>query len=195
MRDRLDHKGTLTLESGRLILRRYQLEDASDMYHNWACDFDVTRFLSWSPHENIDMTKEIIEIWMNQYQYDNIYNWGIQLKTSGTLIGGISVITLNEMHFSCEIGYCIGKQFWGNGFTTEALMTIIPFLFDCVGMNRISANHDTKNIASGRVMQKAGLFYEGTAHQAKRRGDEFYDLATYAITKDQRGPTHELSNC
>lgn len=187
MRDRLNHRGTLTLETKRLILRRYRLEDAFDMFHNWASDSDVTRFLSWSPHKNIETTKEIIEIWMNQYQYDNIYNWGIQLKATGALIGGISVVALNEMHFSCEIGYCIGKQFWGNGITTEAFLAIIPFLFDEVGMNRISANHDTQNKASGRVMQKTGLFYEGTARQAKRRGDEFYDLATYAITKDQRG--------
>lgn len=186
MRDRLSHRGTLTLETDRLILRRYRLEDASDMYHNWASDSDVTRFLSWAPHENIEITKEVIEIWINQYQYDNIYNWGIELKANGALIGGISVVSLSETDFSCEIGYCIGKQFWRNGITTEAFLAIIPFLFEHVGMNRISANHDTKNIASGRVMQKAGLVYEGTAHQAKRRGNEFYDLATYAITKDQR---------
>ncbi|OJV66497.1 MAG: GNAT family N-acetyltransferase [Clostridiales bacterium 38-18] len=186
MLDRLNHRGTLTIETERLILRRYKSDDAFDMFHNWASDSEVTRFLSWAPHDHIEITKEIIEIWMNQYQYDHVYNWGIQLKHEGTLIGGISVVALNETHFSCEIGYCIGKEYWGNGITTEAFSAIIPFLFDKVGMNRISANHDTQNIASGRVMQKTGLQYEGTARQARKRGSQFYDIAIYAITKDQR---------
>jgi len=181
----LSHKGTETINTERLLLRKFEKDDADDMFKNWANDKEVTRFLSWEPHNDADVTRKIVEQWVNDYEISNIYNWAIELKETEEVIGGISIVTLDEKHYSCEIGYCMSRLYWGKGITSEALKAVINFLFSEVGFNRIVAKHDTKNIGSGKVMIKGGMKYEGTLRQVKL-GDnnEFYDLAVYAILKD-----------
>ena len=83
-----------------------------------------------------------------------------------------------------EIGYCIGQKFWNKGITTEAMKAIIRFFFEEVGVNRIEARHDTKNPASGRVMIKSGLKFEGILRQAGKNNTGINDLAVYAILKE-----------
>lgn len=99
------------------------------------------------------------------------------------MIGSISAFKINEVIFSCEIGYCISSNYWNKGITTEALKAIINYLFKEVGFNRIVAMHDPDNPASGKVMIKSNMKYEGTSRDAGIRGDKFYDLAQYAILK------------
>lgn len=176
-------KGTQTINTDRLSLRKYQTGDAPDMFKNWANDSDVTKFLSWKPHNNIEATKEIIEQWVSKYE-NNVYNWAIKLKEIAEVIGGISIVRLDETCYSCEIGYCMSRKHWGMGIMSEALTAVIEYLFTEVGFNRIAAMHDTNNIASGKVMIKSGMKYEGTLRQAKIRDNKvFYDLALYSILK------------
>lgn len=69
-------KGTQIINTDRLLLRKYEADDAPDMFKNWANDSEVTKFLSWKPHNNVEDTKEIIEQWVNKYE-NSIYNWAI----------------------------------------------------------------------------------------------------------------------
>ena len=185
MSKHLVHKGTRIITTDRLTLRAFKQSDAGDMFKNWANDSEVTRFLTWPPHEHVDVTKEILSIWCGQYEYDNVYNWAIELNDEKEVIGGISVVATSENDLSCEIGYCISRNHWGKGIVTEAFKAVINFLFSEVGMNRIVARHDTNNPASGRVMQKSGLNFEGISYAVKSRGEDFYDLANYAIIKEE----------
>ncbi len=179
------HKGTETISANRIILRRFELYDAYAMFKNWANDCSVTKFLSWEPHDNVEVTKKIVEQWINEYNNNNIYNWAIELKEIGEVIGGISIVKLEEKYYSCEIGYCMSSMYWGKGIMSEALNTVINYLFSEVGFNRIEAKYDTKNVASGKVMAKSGMKYEGTLRQVKlRNNEEFYDLAVYSILKN-----------
>ena len=73
----MNHIGTKTLETERLILRRFKNEDASDLFNNWANDSNVTKFLTWPTHENLDISKYIIGLWLDEYSNDNVYNWCI----------------------------------------------------------------------------------------------------------------------
>lgn len=181
----LTHIGTQTINTDRLLLRRFEFADAYNMFKNWANDSEVTKFLTWKPHDNVEVTKEIIEQWVNEYENVNIYDWAIELKEIGEIIGGISIVKLDEKNYSCEIGYCMSRKYWGNGIMSESLKAVIDYLFSEVGFNRIVAKHDTNNIASGKVMVKSGMKYEGTLRQVKlRENKEFYDLASYAILKD-----------
>ena len=181
----LSHTGTEAINTDRLLLRKFKLNDAYDMYKNWASDSAVTKYLSWKHHSNVALTKEIINQWINEYNTQMVYNWAIELKEVKQVIGGISIVALNDKNYSCEIGYCISKMHWSNGITTEALKAVIDYLFSKVNFNRIVAKHDTNNIDSGKVMLKSGMKYEGTLRQAKLRDNkEFYDLAIYAILKD-----------
>ena len=181
----LNHKGTTKINTNRLELRKFKLDDVNDMFENWANDKVVTKFLPWKPHGNSDVTKEIISQWINEYENNNVYNWAIELKEIGEVIGSISIVKLEENHFSCEVGYCMSRNYWGKGIMSEALKEVIDYLFSEVGLNRIEARHDTNNRASGKVMSKSGMKYEGTLRQAKLRDyTEFYDLSIYAILKD-----------
>ena len=105
------------------------------------------------------------------------------MKEIGEPIGGIAAVKLNEEYKSCEIGYCIGSRYWNQGITTEALKAVIDFMINEVGINRVEALHDTNNCASGKVMAKAGMKFEGILREAKVRNGEFYSLAVYSALK------------
>ncbi len=180
----LTHKGTQEIKTERLLLRRFRAEDSSDMYTNWSCDKDVTRFLSWQPHDSELTTKALLKLWINEYSNTSFYNWAIELD--GELIGSISVVEQSDKNERCDVGYCLAKKFWNNGYMTEALRSVIDYLFIEVGYNRIQAEHDVNNPASGRAMVKSGMQYEGTLKQMYAHPDGgFRDVNIYSITKSE----------
>ncbi len=182
----MKHLGTIKLETDRLILRRFTLDDAVDMYRNWARDPEVTKFLTWKAYESPETADTILKIWDDNYAQPDFYQWAIELKQIGQPIGSISVVHLNDQVASAEIGYCIGKAWWQQGITAEALDRVIRFLFDEVGMNRIEAKHDVNNPNSGKVMQRCGMTFEGIHRQADWNNQGLCDVACYAILKSER---------
>ena len=180
----LTHKGTQTIETSRLVLRRAVLEDAKPMLRNWASDPEVTKYLTWPPHENIDVTRKVLSSWVAEYEKDDYYQWMIVLKEIGEPIGSISVVRQRQVIGEAEIGYCIGRLWWHRGIVTEALSAVIEYLFGEVGMNRIAAIHDPNNPHSGGVMRKCGMEYEGTARAADRNNQGICDAAHYAILRN-----------
>lgn len=87
------HAGTQTIETERLLLRPLTPEDAPMMYANWANDPDVTRWLRWEPHKNVDETRELLAAWALLYPNGDYYQWAIVEKTTGQVFGSISVFT------------------------------------------------------------------------------------------------------
>jgi len=176
----LHHQGTITMETIRLVLRKFRLEDAKDMYQNWASDPEVCRFLLWGPHKDVQTSRRRIVQWLNQYDMDNSYVWAIELKRNKMTIGTISVEFSNESNRSCEIGYCIGRAYWNRGIMTEALRAVMHYLFYDIGYLCIRAKHDILNPASGKVMQKAGMHFVGYEYQVgTRRDGTYFDCAVY----------------
>lgn len=182
----MQHKGTKTLETARLILRRAQLSDAQAMFDNWASDPEVTKYLTWPTHESVDISRQVLESWIGQYGSNEFYQWIITLKGEDQPIGSISVVSLDNRVEKAEIGYCIGSAWWHRGFTSEAMRAVIDYLFDEVGMNRIEARHDPRNPHSGGVMRKCGMQYEGTARAADRNNQGICDACHYAILASER---------
>lgn len=188
----LNHKGTNIIETERLILRRFVSEDAPVMFRNWAGDREVPKFLTWNVHRSVADTENVVNMWVAQYNDIKTYNWVIVLKELGEPIGSINVCRLYENIDGAEIGYCIGKPWWGKGIMTEAFSAVIPYLFE-VGFNRIDAAHAVKNPASGRVMQKCGLKYEGTFRQFFRStAGELLDISFYSILREEFIPHNAL---
>ncbi len=182
----LDHIGTQTIKTLRLTLRPFTPDDAEAMFHNWANDEDVCRYLTWQPHATVEVTKQLLTLWCAEYEQPNKYNWLIEYD--GTPIGNISAVLVSDKHEYACIGYCIGKPWWGLGLTTEAAKAVIGYLFDKVGVNRIEISHVTSNPASGKVAQKCGLSYEGTKRGFFRsKTGEFFDIAFYSILKNEWG--------
>ena len=178
----MKHLGTKKLETDRLILRPFTLEDADTMYKNWASDPDVTKYLPWTPHESVQVTRSLLEDWISQYEKDDYYHWTIVLKENGEEpIGSISAVQKDDTIKMVHIGYCIGKKWWKQGITSEALAALIKFFFEEVGVNRIELRHDPSNPNSGKVMMKCGLQYEGTHRQAGLNNQGICDSAMYAI--------------
>ncbi len=170
-----------------MILRRYINADAAAMYKNWASDQEVTRFLTWSTHPNQEVSARVIEDWVNQYSDDSYYHWAIVLKNNGEEpIGDIAVVSLKENVSMAHVGYCIGRNWWHQGITSEALKAVMEFLFDVVAVNRIEARHDPRNPNSGGVMEKCGMKYEGTLHSSDWNNQGICDACYYALLKSER---------
>lgn len=174
--------GTKTLESNRLLLRRFVEDDAIAVFNNWCNDEKVTEFLRWPVHSSVDVTRSVMNDWIKSYNDRNFYQWAIVLKAHGDEpIGTIAVVDMNEKLNIVHIGYAIGRKWWNQGITSEAFSMIIPFLFDEVKVNRIESQHDPENIGSGKVMEKCGLKYEGTLRQADFSNKGIVDAAMYSL--------------
>lgn len=185
----MKHKGTKRIETERLILRKFEISDAEVMFRDWASDPEVTEYLPWAPHADVSVSREIIGDWIKSYSNDNSYQWAIVLKSNGSEpIGSIGVPSQNDETDMIHIGYVIGKKWWRQGITTEALKALIDFFFNEVGANRIELKHDSLNPSSGSVMLKCGLQYEGTMRQACKSNHGIGDCKLYSLlAKDSRG--------
>lgn len=180
----MNHLGTTQLQTNRLLLRRLSLDDAASMFNNWASDPCVTKHLTWPTHKNIDVTITILKEWVDNYKYNNFYQWGIVLKESNELIGSISVVSIDENNKEVEIGYCLSRAWWNKGITTEALAKLIQFFFEEVKVDKIVAKHDINNPASGKVMIKNNMKHEKTLRNAATTSNnELCDVAYYSILK------------
>ena len=181
----MEHKGTRQIETERLILRRLTVGDAEDMFNNWANDGEVTKYLTWPTHKSVEVTKNLLAKWVEDYQKNDYYQWCIELKEIGQPIGTIGAVEIDESIGDIEIGYCIGRKFWNKGITTAAFKAVIDFFFNEVGASRISGVHDVNNPASGRVMEKCGLKHEGRRIKAARNQQGICDIDVYGLVKDE----------
>ncbi len=181
----MKHLGTKTLETLRLILRKFKLEDVEALYKNWASDPEVTKYLTWPAHSSVEVSRRVLESWLSAYDQADFYQWAIELKTLGEPVGTISVVGINEKAESLQIGYCIGKEWWGKGIMTEAFSEVIRFLFEEVCARRIEARHDAKNPASGAVMKKCGLHYEGTLRKSDWNNQGICDAVYYGLLREE----------
>lgn len=181
----MENKGTKTLETGRLILRKFRIEDAEEMFHNWASDPQVTAYLTWPAHADVSGTRALLQDWTGKYADSAYYNWVIEWKETHEVIGNISVVELNERVEAADIGYCMTKALWGKGIMPEALKVVVQFLFEEVGVNRVCACHDSNNPKSGRVMEKAGMKWEGTLREAGINNQGRCDIVWYSILRQE----------
>ena len=181
----LQHKGTQTIETSRLILRKAQVEDAEAMFRNWANDPEVTKFLTWPTHGNVEITKKLLASWVESYQKEDYYQWMIVLKEIEEPIGSIMANTVGRAQ-SAHIGYCIGKKWWHQGIMSETLKAVMKYLIDEVGYHRVEAMHDPNNPNTGEVIRKCGMRYEGTLRQADRNNQGICDACYYGFLASER---------
>lgn len=182
----LNHRGTINLETERLILRPFKEEDAEKMYNGWATDPDVTRYVTWAPHESIEETKNLIKMWMKENKDVEKYHWIMELKENNTVVGTLGLMGVDNKNENCEIGYCIRKDYWNKGITTEVAKRVLEYALNEVGFTRITGRHMIENPASGKVMEKCGLKYEGILRKIlKNSRDQIVDCKYYSILKGE----------
>ena len=160
MNNKIDHKGTIQLESNRIILRRLTLKDATSMYNNWASDEEVTKYLTWPAHSNIGVTKMVLNSWIEQYDNNEFYQWGIVFKDENELIGTIGVVNKNDDIKSFELGVCLGKKYWGKAIGPEAVNIVIKYLKQ-IGYTQMTSTTKVGNKKSFKAIINDGSEYIG----------------------------------
>ena len=179
----MNHKGTKTLKPERLILRKFVENDLDSIYKNWSSDDEVTRFLTWSTHKNIDDSKVFLNSCFERYKTKDNYIWAIELKETGEVIGSISVPSVKESVKEMTLGYCLGTKWWGRGIMTEAGQAVVKYLFEEIGVERISAVYAKENFKSRMVMLQLGMKYEGTLRRAALCNSGIVDIVCYALLR------------
>ena len=167
-----------TIETERLILREFKLGDEYEMFSNWASDPEVVKYLTWPIHENIEVTRSITQSWVNQYQDPTTIRYGITLKDSGELIGGIDVV--KYIDGVPEVGYCMAKKCWNKGIMTEVFSAFKDYLFT-LGFEKIMIRAEVPNIGSNRVIQKNGFQFVGVKQEIKQ--DQLVDINYYELSR------------
>lgn len=150
---------TPILETERLILRPFQADDAVSVFECWESDPDVAKYMFWTSHNDIEKTKEWITFELGQVEKDDWYRFAIALKDTSELMG-TALIYFEEEVECWEIGYNLGKKYWGKGYATEAMEKIIDFARKQLKISQIVGRYAKENTASGNVMKKLGFKYE-----------------------------------
>ncbi|MFS0562795.1 GNAT family protein [Terribacillus sp. 179-K 1B1 HS] len=173
-----------TLETKRILLRKVAQSDAEAMYA-YGSDPAVSQFVVWSPHQSIDDTQQFLDIILSLYESNQAVFWGIELKEEKRLIGTINYVSWQQKHHVGEIGYVIGRPYWHKGYMSEAVKEVIRFGFERMELERIEAKCLVDNEGSERVMQKAGMQYEGTMRKRMYIKGTQHDLKLYSIIREE----------
>ncbi len=166
----------------RLLLRSLTFEDAEDI-QCLAGEYDVAATLCYMPHPYEDgMAEEWIRSCSKKFEKDKALNFAITLKTEQNFIGAIEIRLDPEIE-NGELGFWIGKPYWGCGYCTEAAKAVVAYGFQVLKLDRICAYHFENNLASGRVLQKIGMHYEGRLEKFVQKRNRCEDSIGYGMLK------------
>lgn len=171
-----------TLETPRLRLRRLNMRDAQDIY-DYGRDPIVARHVLWDAYRSVGEARSYLRYMLRKYRLGEPASWGIEWKESGRIIGTIGFMWIQRENASAEAGYSLSRAYWNRGIMTEALSALIDYGFRSMNLNRIEAQHETLNPASGAVMRKCGMLHEGTLRQRMLNKGKFVDVELYAILR------------
>lgn len=169
-----------TLETERLLLRKFQDTDLDDFYE-YAKNPNVGPNAGWEPHKSKEDSLRILNMFLEKEDV-----WAIELKEKHKVIGSIGLHKdqLRSAEDVKMIGYVLSEEYWGKGLTTEAAEEVIRYAFEELKTNYLTIHHFSFNQRSKRVIEKCGFIYEGTLRHASQIYDgSIYDLACYSMTK------------
>ena len=184
----LSTNDNVQIKTERLILRCFDMSDSKALFQNILSDPEVARYMCYDVCENFDEAQKHINSWLDYFnKQDPGLMWdmfSIILKSTNELIGTIDYLENDNEARSAEIGYKIGSSWWRKGYATEATSALIDYLFENTNLNRLWADHDSRNIASGKVLLKSGMLYECTARRCYIRKGHPVDKVSYAIVRE-----------
>lgn len=177
----MNNRGTQEIKTERLILRKFLQSDVHNMYNNWASEECVAIGAGFPVHTDESVTQEVVEIWVEEYKKEHIYNWTIELKSINQVIGSITVVKKDLKNEIVEIGYSIGTKWWNNGYATEALNAVIKYLFKEVEVYCIEAACRESNLASIKVLNKCNMKKEAILKNRRLYKGKRENLIIYSI--------------
>ena len=173
------------LRTERLLLRKLNMHDAQDVYV-YSSDPLVAKHVLWDAHRNVAESKSYIRYMMRKYRLGEPSSWGMEYLEENRIIGTIGFMWYNEENRSAEVGYSLSRAYWNRGLMTEALSAVVRYGFERLGLNRIEAQHEVDNPASGAVMRKVGMRHEGTLRSRLYNKGRYVDVELYAILRKDR---------
>ena len=175
-----------SFETERLILRKITPTDLYDVY-DYSREDEVSRYLLWSPHLNLDETKGYIEYLQKEYKKGRCTDWGVAMKENGILIGTCGFSSMDIYNNKAEIGYVLSHRYRGRGYMREAVRKVLSIGFDTLGLRRIEARILVGNTPSEKLAMDVGMKYEGTLRNALFIKGEYKSFSYYAITREDYG--------
>lgn len=146
------------ITTDRLHLRPARLDDAETICERWSHDVEVTRYLGWRPYRDVDLARAYLEDALEGWIEGNRPLWAIERRAGQELIGQIGAHIEGNRAL---LGYVLARPFWGRGYMVEAVRGVIAAALADPLIWRAWAVCDVDNLASARVMEKAGMSYEG----------------------------------
>lgn len=171
------------LKTERLRLRKAKLTDAEAIFRQYAQDAEVTKYVSWRAHQNLEETREYMRMCLLAWDVGKAFHWVIERREDKQVIGMMIARASGE---KWELGYVLARAYWGRGYMTEAVKELIAWALRQKDIYRIWAVCDVDNGASARVMEKAGMEREGVLRRWSvhpNLSDEPRDSYCYAIVK------------
>lgn len=170
------------LRTPRLRLRKLTMRDAVDIYR-YSRDPEVARHVLWDAHRSIGDSRAYLRYMTRRYRTHEPASWGIELTETGHIIGTIGFMWVQQDNNAAEVGYSLSREYWNRGLMTEALRAVIRYGFESMSLNRIEAQHETTNPASGAVMRKCHMQKEGTLRGRLFNKGRYVDVDLYAILR------------
>ncbi len=171
------------IELDGFVLRKPELKDAAAIFRNYTQDQEVTRYLVWTPHRSPQDSEDWIRHCIDKFDPETNFSYVIAENGTDEAIGMIGAKISGHQ---AVVGYVLAQRFWGRGIMTQALTAMVEELLSRPSVYRAYALHDVDNPASGRVMEKAGMVYEGLLRRAgvhPNISDEPRDSKLFARTK------------
>lgn len=181
----MNHVGTKTIETERLILRRYEYADSAAMLKYWIADEKVQSMYSEPTYTTENAVKELLDQYIGSYKNKDYYRWAIIAKENNECIGQIAYFLVDTTNHFAEIEYCIGAGFQCNGYATEATKAVIQYGFEQIRLHKVQICHKSINIPSKKVIEKCGFHHEGTLRDYFYRNGEYVDRLYYSILEQE----------
>lgn len=181
----LTHIGTTTIETERLILRRFEYTDDEPMLKNWIADEKIQSMYSEPVYSTKEEVKGLLDKYIGSYERDDYYRWAVIEKVSGECIGQIAYFLVDTKNHFAEIEYCIGSAYQGRGYATEAAKAVIAYGFDRMNLHKVQICTKAINKCSKRVIEKCGLTYEGTLRDYFYMNGEYVSRLYFSILRSE----------
>ena len=181
----IKHVGTNTIDTQRLVLRRFKYSDDKTMLKYWISDEKIQSLYSEPVYTTKEEVKELLDKYIGSYEKDDYYRWAIIKKSSSECIGQIAYFLVDSRNNFAEIEYCIGSHFQCKGFATEATKAVIEYGFNQMNLHKVQICTKTINVPSRRVIEKCGLTYEGTLRDYFYMNGEYVGRLYFSILRSE----------
>ena len=146
------------VETSWLHLRPPVMDDATAIFAQYAQDPEVTKYLEWRPHQNIETTRDFLRRCLIVWEQGTAFPWVITRKNDQQLLG---MIEMRINQYRADLGYLVARPYWGQGIATEAAKALVGWALAQPSIYRVWAVCDVENKASARVLEKVGMQREG----------------------------------